>query len=210
MHDIDFAYRLNIAEHYEKVCYYAKFPFAGNSGNFIFDSNAGINTTKELLPGSMLDMFCCSRFVALENKDFSAALCCIDAPVVEFDDMHTCEWRKKLPLTFKNNHIYGLLYNNICNTDAPAWQRIIDTFNYSLFINDGKFSPAAAQAAWYSINALEAELAFEKSNDGIEGFPLELRVHSDAYGAVFLENLTDGEVIFKDKKIPPHALIKAE
>ncbi len=207
---IDFAYRLDIAEHYEKVCYYAKFPFAGNDGNFIFDSNAGINTPAELMPGSMLDMFYCSRFAAVENNSFNAVLCCIDAPVVEFDDMHTCEWRKNLPLSFKNNHIYGLIYNNICNTDAPAWQRITDTFNYSLFINDGKFSSASAQSSWFGATALEAELTFEAGNEGIAGFPLELRVHSDCTGSIFIENPNPFDCKYKNIELKPYSILKLQ
>ena len=206
---IDFAYRLNLPEQYEKVCYYAKFPFAGNDGKFIFDSNAGINTPAELLPGSMLDMFYCSRFTAMESKDFTAVLCCIDAPVVEFDGMHTCEWRKNLPLTFKNNHIYGLIYNNICNTDAPAWQRIIDTFNYSLFVDNGNFKNKFAQASWYAATALEAELTFETANKGIEGFPLELRVHSDCKGNIYVENPNPFPVEYRKNYLKPYSIEKS-
>ena len=207
---IDFAYRLDIAEHYEKVCYYAKFPFTGNHGNFIFDSNAGINTPAELLPGSMLDMFYCSRFTAVESKDFTAVLCCIDAPVVEFDGMHTCEWNKKLPLTFNNNHIYGLIYNNICNTDAPAWQRVIDTFNYSLFFKDSNFSNAFAQSSWYGATALAAELTFEAANGGVEGFPLDLRVHSDCNGSLYIENPNPFEYRYKNIELKPYELLKLQ
>ena len=207
---IDFAYRLDIAEHYEKVCYYVKFPVTGTDGKFIFDSNAGINTPAELLPGSMLDMFCCSRFAAVESRDFTAVLCCIDAPVVEFDGMHTCEWNKKLPLTFNNNHIYGLIYNNICNTDAPAWQRVIDTFNYSLFFKDSNFSNAFAQSSWYGATALEAELTFEKGNEGIAGVPLELRVHSDCNGSLYIENPNPFEYKYKNVVIKPYGVVKLQ
>lgn len=205
---IDFSYRLDIPEEYEKICYYVKFPFEGRQGRFIFDSNIGINTPAELLPGSMLDMFYCSRFTAMEAEDFTAVLCCIDAPVVEFDGMHTCEWNKKLPLIFKNNHIYGLLYNNICNTDAPAWQRILDTFNYSLFFDGGKFNTAFAQSAWYGAIALEAELCFESEDAGISDIPLDLRVHSDSKGVVYLENPNPFEVNYQDMIFEPYSVRK--
>ena len=205
---IDFSCRLDLPEQYEKNCYYVKFPFEGKQGHFIFDSNAGINTPDELLPGSMLDMFCCARFTALESQGFTAVLCCIDSPVLEFDGMHTCEWRKKLPLTFQNNHIYGLLYNNICNTDAPAWQRIIDTFNYSLFIDGENFNTAFAQSSWYGATALNADLNYEDADEGIEGFPLSLRIHIDSENAIYIENPNPHEAKYKNLVLKPYELIK--
>ena len=205
---IDFSCRLDLPEQYEKNCYYVKFPFEGKQGHFIFDSNAGINTPDELLPGSMLDMFCCARFTALESQGFTAVLCCIDSPVLEFDGMHTCEWRKKLPLTFQNNHIYGLLYNNICNTDAPAWQRIIESFNYSLFIDGENFNTAFAQSSWYGATALNADLNYEDADEGIEGFPLSLRIHIDSENVIYIENPNPHEAKYKNLVLKPYELIK--
>lgn len=185
---IDFAIRLDIKESFEKHCYYVKFPFAGKNGKFRFDQNIGIVSLDKLLPGSMLDLFMCSRYTALETSGFTAICCCPDAPIVEFDGMHTAKWRKKLPLVTENNHIYGLLYNNICNTDAPAWQNVLETFKYSLYIDDGAFDVSSAHRAWHSISALDAELSFELPSEGVEPIPDNFRVHCDHSGNIMLED----------------------
>ena len=205
---IDFNIRLDLPENPEKRCYYVRFPFAGNVGKFCFDQNTGIARPDMLLPGAMLDLFYCSRYTALENGGNTILLCCPDAPVIEFDGMHTAQWRKDLPLKFKNNNIYGLLYNNICNTDAPAWQQVLETFNYQLFIRPEKFSVAQAQEAWFSTTALTAEESFETPDNGIEPFPLELLVHPAGNGSIYLENSNDFPVRFQNMTVEPSELKK--
>ena len=186
---IDFSLRLDLPESPAKKCWYGAFPFAGTDGTFRFDQNVGIVSPEELLPGSMLDLFYCSRFASVETEDYTAVLCCPDAPIVEFGGKHTAKWRKELPLTFENNHIYGLLFNNICNTDAPAWQSVLESFSYSLFFHASGFDGAAAQTDWNSITALESELSFESADPGVAAIPDSFRVHTDYEGKYYLENL---------------------
>ena len=194
---IDFLFRLDIPETPEKKCCYATFPLAGTDGTFRFDQNVGIVSSGELLSGSMLDLFYCSRYAAVESEKYTAILCCPDAPVVEFGGLHTAEWRKKLPLTIENNHIYGLLCNNICNTDAPAWQGVLDTFSYSLFLHGEKFSGGMAQADWNSFTALECEISFESADPGIPAVPDSLRIHTDYRGNWYLENMDRCSILRK-------------
>ena len=194
---IDFLIRLDLPESPEKKCWYASFPFAGTNGKFRFDQNIGVASPDDLIPGSMLDLFYCSRYTSVETDDFTAVLCCPDAPIVEFDGMHTAEWRKELPLKFANNHIYGLMYNSICNTDAPAWQDVLETFSYSLFFHDGKFSGGEAQRDWNSVTALESEMSFEAADAGIEPFADNIRVHTDYKANIYLEDLATGAITVK-------------
>ena len=98
-----------------------------------------------------------------------------------------------MPLTFENNHIYGLLYNNICNTDAPAWQRVLESFSYSLFFHASGFDSALAQSDWNSVIALEGELSFESADEGENAIPDSFRVHTDCKGNCYLENLDSKE-----------------
>ena len=205
---IDFSFRLDLPEHAEKICYYAKFPFAGNDGKFRFDQNLGITSPEELLPGSMLDLFYCSRFASVESDGFSAVLCTVDAPIVEFDGMHTAKWRKELPLKLENNQIYGLLYNNVCNTDAPSWQRVLERFDYSLFAGEGSFAFDSAQRNWNSVTALSAQVSFEKADHGITAFPDTLRIHPDGEGGIFVENPNNFSVEFNGRTIAPFALMR--
>lgn len=205
---IDFTFRLDLPEHEEKICYYARFPFAGNGGKFRFDQNIGITAPEELLPGSMLDLFYCSRFTSVESDGVSAVLCTVDAPIVEFDGMHTAKWRKELPLKLENNQIFGLLYNNICNTDAPAWQRVLERFDYSLFAENGSFAFDSAQRNWNSVTALRAEISFEKADNGITAFPDTLRIHPDGEGGIFVENPNNFSVEFNGRTIAPFALMR--
>ena len=122
--------------------------------------------------------------------------------------MHTAKWRKKLPLDIENNQLFGLLYNNICNTDAPSWQRVLESFNYSLFSGVGNFSFADAQKNWFSITALSAETAFETADKGIEPFPDTLRIHPDGNGKLYVENPNSFAVKFKHRTFEPYCLEK--
>ena len=215
---IDFSIRVNKPESPLKSCFYTAFPFTGKKGRFCFDQNCGTAVLSELLPGAMQDLFYCSRYAALETSSFSAVLCCPDAPVVEFGGLHTAQWGKHLPFEPESNFIFGLLFNNICNTDAPAWFPVRETFEYSLFLLPGKFSTAQAHQAWENATALTGRLGFEAESCMISDLPEQVRAHSDENGALYLENTSEEEcvcrILFRGKKLhvtlAPFEIRKAE
>ena len=143
-----------------------------------------------------------------QDQQISLAILVRVAELFRFSGFATVNVKAFLPLKFKNNNIYGLLYNNICNTDAPAWQQVLETFNYQLFIRPEKFSVAKAQEAWFSATALTAEESFETPDNGIEPFPLELRVHPAGNGSIYLENSNDFPVRFQNMTVEPSELKK--
>ena len=188
---IDFMVRLDLPESPAKTATRIIFPFAGEDGRFTIDQNAGWFTPADLLPGAMQDLFLCSRFAMLNTTTFSATLCTLDAPVVELGTHRIAQWHKNLPFQAGENTISGLLRNNICNTDAPPWSPVLDTFRYSMFIGRPGCTLVQAQNAWESVTALTASLGYDAGLAGFPGLPAELRGHVSSDGRLWLENLTD-------------------
>ena len=111
-----------------------------------------------------------------------------------------------------------MLFNNICNTDAPAWFPVLDTFEYSLFLLPEKFSTALAHQAWENATALTSKPGFAAESCMISNLPGQIRAHSDENGTLYLEN-TSGEectchILFCGKKLSltlaPFEIRKAE
>ena len=201
---IDIAIRINKPETPEKSCMRMIFPFSGGQGAFCYDQNVGIAVPEKLLPGSVREVFFCSRYAALQTEEFNVVMCCPDAPVVEFGSARLADWKKDFPYTPDRNCICALIGNNICNTDAPAWYPLRDRFEYSIFLNEGEFSPVAAQKYWESSNNLNAFFGFEEIESICDGLPDEIRLHSNEKGELFVENLLKKECSFsfklRDKK----------
>ena len=190
---VDFQVRINKPECAQKESYYVAFPMAHSSnGGIYYDQNMGVvNVMRDLLPGSCQDLFYCSRYAAVEGDGFTSVLCVHDAPVVCFGGMNLCKWEQGLPFNPGNGHIFSMLYNNVCNTDAPCWQDIRDTFSYSLFVKCGGFSPVQAQELCESAMALSCECTAPTSFRAIDGFPKEFRLHPIGKDDFWIENLTD-------------------
>ncbi|MBQ7178958.1 MAG: hypothetical protein IJS08_16190, partial [Victivallales bacterium] len=193
---IDFNVRLNKPECAQKESYYVAFPMAHSSdGGVFYDQNMGVvNVMRDLLPGSCQDLFYCSRYAAVEGNGFTSVLCVPDAPIVCFGGMNLCKWKQELPFNPGNGHIFSIIYNNVCNTDAPCWQSIRESFRYSLFIQRGGFSSIAAQTLSESAMALSSESSAPTTFRAIEGFPKECRLHPVGKDEFWLENLTDSAV----------------
>ena len=188
---IDFNVRFDLPETRDKLCARVLFPFAGNGAELSFDQNAGIVTPDMLLPGSIQELLFCSRFALLNEKRYSAVLCCPDAPCLEFGGKRLAEWNNHFPFKVENNHLNSLIFNNICNTDAPAWSHLREDFNYSLFISDHPVTTADAQQMWESATTLSADFNSQANSAPCVGLPREIRLHADESGNPWLENLSD-------------------
>ncbi|MBO4345033.1 MAG: hypothetical protein J5833_04720, partial [Victivallales bacterium] len=215
---IDFAVRLNKPECPQKESYYVAFPMAhAKDGGIYYDQNIGVvNVCRDLLPGACQELFHCSRYASVEGDGFTSTLCVPDAPLVCFGGMNLCKWGRELPFKPGNGHIYNIIYNNVCNTDAQCWMDILDTFRYSLFIRRGRFSPVAAQEQWESAMALSCEYNAPSEFRAVDGFPKELRLHPVGDGEFWLENLTEAAVDYdftllgqrQKGAIPPRGLCR--
>ncbi len=225
---LDFSMRLNKPESPWKETYYAAFPMAGRKDGIHYDQNIGVVTpTKDLLPGSLFDVVFCSRYTAVEGDGFHSVLVCKDAPGLSFGGMNVARWYRQLPKNFGNGHIYSLLYNNICNTDAWAWSQVLDTFEYSLFLNSGNYS--AVQAQRCAEEALSLSCAYEPPSQhgdaqalscaGVAGAGVAgaIRLHPVRANELWLENLADYGVDYDftlrghryHGHLPPLAVVKA-
>ena len=215
---LDFSVRLNKPESPWKETYYAAFPLSGRRDGLHYDQNIGtVTPTKELLPGSLFDVVFCSRYAAVEGDGFHSVLVCKDAPGLSFGGMNVGRWYRQLPEGYDNGHIYGLLYNNICNTDAWAWSPVLDSFEYSLFLNSGGYS--ATQAQHCAEEALSLSCAYEPPSPPPEtmNVPKELRLHPVHADELWLENLANAPVDYDftlqehryHGRLSPLAVVKA-
>ena len=187
---IDFNVRFDLPETTDKLCARILFPVAGEKAEFMFDQNAGVAAPDMLLPGSIQELLFCSRFALLNAHGYSAVLCCPDAPCLEFGGKRLAEWNNRFPFRAENNHVHGLIYNNICNTDAPAWSHIRDDFSFSLFLSDSHVTASDAQQMWESTTALSADFNSQASSAPCVGLSRDIRMHADESGTPWLENLT--------------------
>lgn len=193
---IDISLRLNKPECTEKESYYLSFPIKHAKGRGIFfDQNIGVvNACQDLLPGSCQELFWCSRYAAVEGGAFTGILSVSDAPIVCIGGMNLAKWERELPFNPGNGRIHSLIYNNLCNTDAPCWKPILDTFKYSLKLVPGNFSPVTAQEASEASTALSCVFGSPSTFQAITGFPKELRLHAIGKGDFWVENLTDRKI----------------
>ena len=196
---IDVNIRLDLPETSEKICCRVLFPFAGDSGKWIFDQNAGIVDPSRLLPGGVEEFFFCSRYFMLNEENYSAVVCCPDAPVAELGNSRAGQWRTKIPYRPANSNFSGLIGNNLMNTDSPAWLRLRDDFSYSIFLTQDRKTPADAQGFWETAVALEARLSYEKEESS-SPVARDLREHIGDDGTVFVEDLSSGRIIPKNSQ----------
>lgn len=198
---IDVNVRLDLPETSEKICCRMLFPFAGNGGKWIFDQNAGIVDPSHLLPGGVEEFFFCSRYFMLNEENYSAVICCPDAPVGEFGKSRAGQWKTKMPYHPENSKFSGLIGNNLMNTDSPAWLQLRDDFSYSIFLTQDRKTPADAQEFWETTIALEARSSYEKEESS-SPIARELREHIGDDGTVFIEDLSGGQIMQNSRQAP--------
>ena len=191
---IDVRIRLDIPETSDKTCYRILFPFIGKTGSWFFDQNTGIADPSQLLPGAIQEAFLCSRFFLLKEANYSAVICCPDAPVAELGDSRAAQWGTKVPYRPANSHFSGLIGNGLCNTDAPSWFQLRDDFNYSIFLTGGPQNFADAQECWERVTALNARLSYE-AEETPSAFDRNLRIHTGDDGCMYFENLSEGQLV---------------
>lgn len=200
---IDVKVRVSKPESAQKESCYVAFPFAGKNGSFRFDQNIGmVNTAEDLLPGAMQDMFYCSRFIAVNEDDFGAVICCPDAPILQLGAINTAKWLQQYPFAPETNHIYSHIYHNLLNTDCPLWQDIIDTFEYHVFISSGKFDYAAAQHNWGGAVLLTAAYANGAEMYGVPEADGEFKIEPECIRMLDWHKHSSGSTMRLENPLP--------
>jgi len=105
-------------------------------------ADADMAPGKEQLPGTTLDWHTVQNWVEFSGKDARVVWSPVEAPLVQFGDINTGKWLKKLDLT--NAWVFSYAMNNYWMTNFKASQEGRVEFRYSL---TSAPSPGAGTAA---------------------------------------------------------------
>src|SRR4029077_10651790 len=97
---------------------YIAFPFSISDPQFSYGSQtAWVNPAKDELPGGSREWYLPTTWSAVSNRDVTAAVVAIDAPLVNFGDIVRATW----PADFspKSSTIFSWLMNNYWGTNFP-------------------------------------------------------------------------------------------
>lgn len=130
---IDLIDALDKQEAFEPEAVYFSFPFAVGAGvpSARFEiAGADMAPGAEQLPGTTLDWQTAQHWVEFSGKEARIVLSPIEAPLVQFGDINTGKWQKKLDLA--KAWVFSYAMNNYWMTNFKASQEGRVEFRYSL------------------------------------------------------------------------------
>ncbi len=132
---IDLVNVLNKEETFDPEAVYFAFPFEVGPGplgpNVRFEiADADMAPGVEQLPGTTLDWHAVQNWVEFSGKDARVVWSPVEAPLVQFGDINTGKWLKKLDLA--NAWVFSYAMNNYWMTNFKASQEGRVEFRYSL------------------------------------------------------------------------------
>ncbi len=133
---IDIVNRLKKDETREAEGLYFAFPFGVEAGKLRFEIADGTMAPEtEQLPGTTRDWHSIQHWVEIAGPKQTVVWSPIEAPLVEFGDINTGKWLKKLPMT--NTALYSYAMNNYWHTNFKAGQGGPFVFRYAITSRPG-------------------------------------------------------------------------
>jgi len=115
---------------------YFAFPFKIKEGKFVFEIADGMMRPElDQLPRSVRDWYTVQNWVELSGPDHSVVWSPLEAPLVQFGDINTGKWLKKLEI--QNPWLFSYAMNNYWMTNFKASQGGPATFRYVLTSRPG-------------------------------------------------------------------------
>ncbi len=137
---IEIVNRLRKKETLEPEAVYFAFPFKVDGGAFVFEIADGVMRPEiDQLPGTTRDWQTVQHWVEVSNKNQSLVWSPVEAPLVQFGDINTGKWLKKLEIT--NASLFSYAMNNYWMTNFKAGQGGFVLFRYSLTTRAGGSDP---------------------------------------------------------------------
>ncbi len=135
---------------------YFAFPFKVDGGSFLFEiADGAMRPEADQLPGTTRDWLTVQHWVEAANGGRSVVWSPVEAPLVEFGDINTGKWLKKLDI--RNSEVYSYAMNNYWMTNFKASQGGAATFRYSITSRSGGSDPAqSGRFGWEVHTPLEA------------------------------------------------------
>jgi alpha-mannosidase len=128
---IDFDYEPTLPEDAYPNAGYVPFAFAGARPRTWFEAPGGaVEPGVDQLPTSCCDYYTVQNFVRVETSMAAITLVPRDTALVEFNDISTFAYRRKLPKF--NGVVVAWLHNNYWHTNFPATQPGKQLFRFSL------------------------------------------------------------------------------
>jgi alpha-mannosidase len=133
---IDIVNRLKKDETREAEGLYFAFPFGVEAGKLRMEIADGTMAPEtEQLPGTTRDWHPVQNWVEVAGPKQTVVWSPIEAPLVEFGDINTGKWLRKLPMT--NTALYSYVMNNYWHTNFKAAQGGPFVFRYALTSRPG-------------------------------------------------------------------------
>jgi len=191
---IAFTYRVHKERVLTRESAYIAFPFAITHPEFAYGSQAAwIDPAKNELPGGSREWYVPTTWAAVHDRQVSAAIVPLDAPLVTFGDIMRGEW----PSEFKpkSSTVFSWLMNNYWGTNFPASQGGEFTFRYAMTSSAGFDAPSLTRFGWSALTPLERD-DIAASQDGSALPPSQASLlHLDAPGITMLtwKSAEDGD-----------------
>jgi len=133
---IDIVNRLRKKEILEPEAVYFAFPFKVEGGKFVFEIADGMMEPEtQQLPGTTRDWQTVQHWVEVSSPSRTIVWSPVEAPLVQFGDINTGKWLKKLEIT--NSSLFSYAMNNYWMTNFKASQGGLVTFRYALTSRSG-------------------------------------------------------------------------
>jgi len=137
---VEIVNRLRKKETLEPEAVYFAFPFKVDGGTFVFEIADGMMRPEiDQLPGTTRDWQTVQHWVEVSNRDASLVWSPVEAPLVQFGDINTGKWLKKLEIT--NASLFSYAMNNYWMTNFKASQGGLVVFRYNLTTRAGGTDP---------------------------------------------------------------------
>ncbi len=170
---VDITNRLDKEDTRVPEAVYFAFPFKVDKGGFIFEIADGMMRPEtDQLPGTTRDWLTAQHWVEAANGEHAVVWSPVEAPLIEFGDINTGKWLKKLEIP--NTTVFSYAMNNYWMTNFKASQGGAVTFRYAITSRAGGSDPVRSsrfgwevhtplQAAWVPAEANGKETAAGRS-----------------------------------------------
>jgi len=147
---IDIVNTLTKNETLEPEAVYYAFPFAVRNGGFMFEvADGAMAPETEQLPKTTRDWETAQQWVEISGADLSVVWSPLEAPLVQFCDINTGKWLKKLEIT--NSRLFSYAMNNYWMTNFKAGQGGVIPFRYAITSRRGGSDPTtSSRFGWES------------------------------------------------------------
>jgi alpha-mannosidase len=133
---LDIVNRLQKDDIFLPEAVYFAFPFNKDGGTFVFEIADGtMRPEVDQLPRTVRDWHTVQNWVELSGPDHTIVWSTVEAPLVQFGDINTGKWLKKLEDT--HPWLFSYAMNNYWMTNFKASQGGPAVFRYSLTSRDG-------------------------------------------------------------------------